>query len=297
MTTVPSKPDEQPAALTGKRWWRRAVWRLFRTMTLVYVGILVMFMWLENSLLYFPSKYPDGDWDTRGLVVEDAEFTSADGTQLHGWYAPAENPVAVVLFCHGNAGNVTDRYELLRVLPRLGASVLVFDYRGYGKSEGAPHEAGVLADARAARKWLAQQTGVREQDIVLMGESLGGGIAVDLAAKDGARGLILEDTFTSLPDVAAFHYPWLPVRLAMRNRLNSLAIIKQYQGPLLMSHGDADTIVPYRFGKQLFDAANEPKQLVTQPGANHNDARSQDFYEKLAVFLRDLPPLEIPSQD
>jgi fermentation-respiration switch protein FrsA (DUF1100 family) len=284
------------APRTWRQWSLRTAWRVTRFAILLYVSILLLFMFIENSLVYFPAKYPAGDWEPRGLKIEEAEFTSADGTQLHGWYAAAEDPEAVVLFCHGNAGNVTHRDDTLAALPRMQASVLVFDYRGYGKSAGSPTEAGVLADARAARKWLAEKSGVAESDIVVMGESLGGAVAVDLAAKDGARALILEDTFTSLPDVAAYHYPWLPVRLAMRNKLNALAIIKQYHGPLLMSHGDADTIVPYRFGWQLFEAANEPKQFYTQTAADHNHPRNIEYYEFLARFLRELPPLaKVPS--
>jgi len=152
-----------------------------------------------------------------------------------------------------------------------GASVMVFDYRGYGRSEGSPNEAGVLADGRSARRWLAKRTGIAEDEIVLCGESLGGGVQVDLAAKDGARGLILISTFDSLASVAAFHYPWFPVRMLMRTRLDSLAKIAAYHGPLLQIHGDQDTIVPLALAKRLFDAAGEPKELVVVERGDHND--------------------------
>ena len=160
----------------------------------------------------------------------------------------------------------------------MGAAVLVFDYRGYGKSEGKPDEPGVLADARAARTWLAEKAGVAENRIVLMGESLGGAVAVDLAA-DGARALILENTFSSMPDVAAYHYPWLPVRLLMRTQFNSVAKIRSYHGPLYQSHGDRDSIVPLQLARRLFDAANEPKRFLLVEGADHND-------RALAAILR-----------
>lgn len=268
----------------------RLAWRCLRTLLVAYGGVLVSLMWFENSLVYFPSKYPEGDWQPIGLQFEDAWFTSADGTRLHGWYVPSEQPVAVVLFCHGNGGNLSHRNELLQTMQQLvGATVLAFDYRGYGRSEGTPHEAGILADARAARAWLAEKAGVAERDIVLMGESLGGAVAVDLAARDGARGLVLEDTFTSLPDMAALHYPWLPARWLMRHRLDSLSLIGQYHGPLLQIHGDADTVVPYSTGQKLFAAANEPKKFLTQAGADHNDPRSMEFYRELKTFLEELP--------
>ncbi len=264
-------------------------WRAGRIFLIVYLVMLLLMMVFENSLIYFPRNYPDDDWAPQGLAVEDAWFTAADGTKIHGWYVPHAKPWAVVLFCHGNAGNITHRAGVIRELnDRVGASVLALDYRGYGKSEGKPDEPGVLADARAARTWLAQKAGVAENRIVLMGESLGGAVAVDLAA-DGARALILEDTFSSAPDVAAFHYPWAPVRLLMRTRFDSAAKIRSYHGPLYQSHGDRDSIVPLQLAKRLFDAANEPKHFLLVTGADHNDPRSLSYYDKLREFLEGVP--------
>jgi len=256
---------------------------------IVYLLLLLAMMFLENSLIYFPTKFPEGNWAPQGITVEDAWFTAADGTKLHGWYVPDDHPRAVVLFCHGNAGNITHRAEIVRALhDRVGVAMLVFDYRGYGKSEGKPDEPGVLADARAARAWLAQKAGVAENGIVLMGESLGGAVAVDLAA-DGARALILENTFSSIADVAAFHYPWLPVRRLMRTQFNSAAKIDSYHGPLYQSHGDRDAIVPLRFATRLFNAANQPKRFLLIEGSDHNDPRLPQYYDKLREFLDGVP--------
>ena len=251
-----------------------------------YLSILVIMMFLEERLIFIPAPATVGDWHPPDLVFEDAWFQAADGIRLHGWYVPHDKARAVVLFCHGNAGNVTYRTDTLQILHELvGVSVLMFDYRGYGRSEGTPNEAGVLADARAARAWLARRAGVAEKDIVLMGRSLGGAVAVDLAAHDGARGLVLESTFTSLPDMAASLYPWLPVRWLMRTQLDSAAKISAYHGPLLQSHSDVDTIVPYGLGRRLFQSANPPKQFVTIPDRDHNDPQNLEFYEALIVFL------------
>jgi fermentation-respiration switch protein FrsA (DUF1100 family) len=247
---------------------------------------------LERSLLFYPRPYPEGNWQPKTITPEDASFEAADGVRLHGWFAEAPNPRAVVLFCHGNGGNVTSWGWVLRLYrDRLNASLLVFDYRGYGKSEGTPTEAGILADARAARCWLAQRTGVAEGDIVVAGRSLGGGVAVDLAAKDGARALILESTYTSLPEVAANHLPWLPAQWVMNTRLNSAALIGNYHGPLLQCHGDADSTVPYALGKRLFEAANEPKRFETIPGGGHNDLPGREYMQILDEFLASLPPV------
>ncbi len=259
----------------------------FRVVLAAFLACVLLLMIFEERLIFHPTRHPHGDWQPAGLAVEDAHFHSADGTALHGWFVEHDTPRAVVLFCHGNAGNVTHRADTLRVLHReLRLSVLVFDYRGYGRSKGRPHEAGVLADARAARAWLAERTGVPASEIVLLGRSLGGGVAVDLAAGDGARALILESTFTSLPDVAAGFYPWAPVHWLMRTRLDSKSKIAKFSGPVLQSHGDADEIVPFRLGQQLYEAIpHDDKRLVTLPGRMHNDPQPVTYYRELERFL------------
>ncbi|MGW8258214.1 MAG: alpha/beta hydrolase [Thermoguttaceae bacterium] len=259
--------------------------RIFRYSAIVYLSILLILMFLENHLIFIPSRYPSGDWSPAGLEFEDVFFQSADGLKLHGWYVPCESPKATILFCHGNGGNVTHRTNILLKLHELGASVFIFDYRGYGRSEGKPTEAGVLADARAARDWLAKREHIPEKDVVLMGESLGGAVAVDLAAKDGAKALVLISTFSNLPDVAAYHYAFFPVRMLMRTEFNSAGEIAKYHGPILQMHGQADTIVPFKFGRKLYDAANEPKKLIVLPNHDHNDPLPEKFYAALNDFL------------
>jgi fermentation-respiration switch protein FrsA (DUF1100 family) len=284
-----SQQSPTPAPPAGRlRLLWQAVWPVVRVVLIAYLVIVLLMMLLEESLIYFPTKYPGGDWQPAGLTFEDVWFEAEDGVKLHGWYVPHSNPRAVVLFAHGNAGNLSHRADLLRVLHRMGLSVLAFDYRGYGRSEGSPHEAGIVADARAARRALAERAGVRESEIVLMGESIGGAVMVELASEDGAAGLVLENVFSSAPDVAAYHYPWLPVRSLMRTRLNAAGKISQYRGPLLQVHGDADTIVPIELGRRLFEAANEPKQFVVIPGADHNDPRTREFFEALDAFIAGL---------
>jgi uncharacterized protein len=240
---------------------------------------------VENSMVFAPSIFPAGNWQPAGLDFEDAWFTSADGTRLHGWYVPHPQPRAVVLFCHGNAGNVALWADVLRTLyDRMGVSAMAFDYRGYGRSAGTPSEAGVLADARAARTWLAKRAGIAENQIVLMGRSLGGAVAVDLAA-DGARGLILESTLSSMPEVGHALVPYSPVRTLMQTQFNSLAKIRNYHGPLLQSHGTADRLIPYALGRKLFEAANEPKKFIAIPGGDHNDPQTEEYYAALYEFL------------
>jgi fermentation-respiration switch protein FrsA (DUF1100 family) len=243
----------------------------------------------EKSLVFFLSRFPQGNWNPPSLPFEDAWFTATDRVRLHGWYLPQQSPRAVVLYCHGNAGNLSDWADVVRILhDRVGLALLIFDYRGYGRSEGTPSEDGVVADARAARAWLARRAGLAEGRIVLMGRSLGGGVAVHLAANDGARALVLESTFTSLPDVGKAHYPWLPARILMQTRLDSLSKIGRYHGPLLQSHGTADRLIPYANGRRLYDAANAPKRFYSIAGGDHNDPQPPTYYDILTAFLDDL---------
>lgn len=245
---------------------------------------------LEKALVFHPRPYPQGDWEAAGLQREDAWFQAADGPRLHGWFAEVAQPNAIVLYCHGNAGNVASLdWVVAFFTERLNCSVLVFDYRGYGRSEGQPSDTGILADARAARKWLAQRTGVAETDIVLVGHSLGGAVAIDLAAKDGARGLVVQSAFSTLADMGDVVLSPLPARWFMTMQLDSVANIQKYRGPLLQSHGDADRLIPYRMGKRLFEAANEPKMFVTIPGGGHNDLPDNDYIPVLDSFLANLP--------
>lgn len=245
---------------------------------------------LERALVYQPLKYPHGDWNPVQLPHhEDAYFQSEDGTSLHGWYVPHSSPRAIVLFAHGNGGNVTHYADFLRELhERQHVAVLGFDYRGYGRSSGKPSESGLLMDARAARRWLSLRTGVPESAIVLMGHSLGGGVMAQLAAQDGAPALVLISTFTSLPDVGSEHMPWMAPQSLMQNRFNSLEAIRNYPGPVLISHGDADHLIPIAQAQALFEAAPGRKQLITVAGGHHNDGFTEDFHVALERMLSSL---------
>lgn len=240
---------------------------------------------LIDMMLFFPTKYPEGDWEAVGLEHEDVWFASADGTRLHGWYCPVESPRAILLFLHGNAGNMATRVEWLSYLRRsLHVATFVFDYRGYGRSEGTPSIAGLLQDARAARAKLRELAGIGDDEMLLMGESIGGALAVNLAADSAPRGLILQSVFTSLREIAAVHYPgfsWI----VPKDKLNSYSLISQVHAPLLQSHGTADRIVPYRMAEKLFQAANEPKRFVSIDGADHNDWIGEVYVRELSSFI------------
>jgi uncharacterized protein len=247
---------------------------------------------LEAYSIFQPAKFPAGDWNQTAILVQDAKFTAADGTKLHGWYVEHEQPRGHALLLHGNAGNVTLLAETLRTLNRRhNLSVLAIDYRGFGKSEGRPSEQGLYQDGRAARRWLAQKAKIAETDVILMGVSIGGAVAVDLAAHDGARGLILANTFTSLPAAAQARLPLLPMNMLLTTRMDSLSKIKDYHGPLLISHGEADEVVPFEQGQALHDAAPGPKKFITVTGGKHNDPQPEEYRVALDEFIASLPPV------
>lgn len=240
---------------------------------------------LDERLLFFPSKYPAGDWKPEDLKFDEVIFESEDKTRLHGWYCPCDDRRAVVLMTHGNAGHVADRAPLLRYLQsKARVAVFVFDYRGYGKSEGTPTVEGVLDDARAARSQLRWMASLKDSEMLLMGESLGGAIAVQLAAESAPRGLILQSTFSSLREIADFHFPALSW-LVPADKLNSCKAIQRYSGPLLQSHGSADRTIPLPLAEKLFAAGNEPKQFIRIAGAGHTSWITDGYLGHLSSFI------------
>lgn len=263
-----------------------------RALLVAYLVILLGMMFLERWLVYPAPPAESGDWNPKWLSYEDVWFESADGTKLHGWFVPHENPKHAILYCHGNGEHIAWNADLAAHLrDTLQASVFLFDYRGYGRSQGKPDEPGCIADGRAAQKWLADKMNRSPSDLVLMGRSLGSGVAVALASENGAKGLILENAFSSMPDVAAKLYPWLPVRWVMKNRYDSVSRIARYHGPLLQSHGLSDTLVPLSEAKRLFDAApTQQKQWLEFPDVDHNTAPPPEYYDvHLPRFLASLP--------
>lgn len=247
---------------------------------------VVLVMWsLENRLVFLPSPAADS-LPIPDPRIQDVTFASADGTSIHAWYLPAIDPTAdVVLVSHGNGGNLTHRGKrILDLHAHLGTGVLVYDYPGYGRSGGSPSERGCYAAGDAALAWL-ESRGIPNERVVLKGESLGGGVAVDLASRHPHAALVLQATFTSLPAAAKSHYPWLPCQMLMTNRFDSLSKLPKCRRPTFVIHGTADRVVPYEQGKALFDAAAEPKEFFTLEGADHNDPLPPEMYEALKRFL------------
>ena len=243
--------------------------------------------YMASRAAYFPMAYPAGEWQTQSAVgAQDAAFTAEDGTRLHAWWAPAGKAPLATLFLHGNAGNVTHRGMAIQHIVAAGSSVLMLDYRGYGKSAGRPTESGVYADARAAYRYVAG-LGYRPEQIVIHGESLGTAVAVNLAAESQCAGLILEAPFSAGKDMAATVLPFAGPLLF--RAFDSVSKIGRVKAPVLVIHGDQDEIIPIALGRKLFAAAPEPKQFWEVKGSGHNDlAFARGYRERLAEFYRAL---------
>ena len=245
---------------------------------------------LIDGLLFYPSKASVGNWRPEGLPFEDVPFESGDGTKLHGWYCKCEDPQAIVLFAHGNAGNVATRERLLRgLITNVKVTVFLFDYRGYGRSEGKATIDGALADTRAARAKLGELASIKNSEMLQMGESLGGAMVVQLAAESAPRGLILQSTFSSLRDIARVHFPSALAGIVDAKILDSTTQIGGYSGPLFQSHGNADSVIPFELGQKLFGAANEPKKFYMVPDAGHDHWLTSEYMDELASFISKLP--------
>lgn len=228
-------------------------------------------MLFENAFIYHPAPYPEGDWNPAGLAFEDAYFAAEDGTELHGWMVPAARPIATVLFSHGNAGNLAGRADNVRLLVGRGLSVFIYDYRGYGRSQGSPSEAGLYRDAVAAYDHLVRFDDVDRDRVVLFGRSLGAAVTCELALRRPAAAVLLESAFTSAPDMAGRVLPIPGLRHLVGQRFASIEKVGRIEAPIFILHGNRDSIIPFEMGRRLFEAAREPKRFLEIDGADHND--------------------------
>jgi uncharacterized protein len=264
--------------------------------TLVASGLVALMWSQQRRLIYFPSPGPVVSAAAVLPSGRDVVLETEDGIRLGAWYFPVAGGGRgpAVLVCNGNGGDRSLRAELAVALNRAGLSVLLFDYRGYGGNQGRPSEDGLAADARAAQAWLSAQPDVDPKRIAYFGESLGAAVAVGLAVERPPAALVLRSPFTSLADVGAVHYPWLPVRRLLLDRYPSMERIASVRTPVLVIAGGRDDIVPASLSKRLYDAAAEPKQWLLVPGAGHNDSELLDgrqMIDAIVGFLSETPVL------
>jgi pimeloyl-ACP methyl ester carboxylesterase len=267
----------------------RMGWNILISVALAYAAVVALVFMFQARLVYYPGigREVTVSPQAYGLAFEPAEIRTSDGETLHGWWVPADKARGTVLFLHGNAGNISHRLDYLLMFNRLGHSTFIVDYRGYGRSSGAPSEEGTYRDAEAAWDYLRQARSVRQQDLVIVGESLGGGVATWLAARVPPRALLLFSTFTSVNDLGSEIYWFLPVRLINRIRYDNLGNLERISAPVFVAHSRDDEIVPYAHGRRLFDAAREPKEFLEMRGS-HNEGlvfARKEWMAQLGSFL------------
>jgi fermentation-respiration switch protein FrsA (DUF1100 family) len=263
--------------------------RIATMLALAWLAATGWMWWTQDSLVYHPRTYttPPSTPARLGLAFEDVRLKTADGETLAAWWLPARGATRAVVVLHGNAGNITHRLDYVQPFQRMGYSVLLPDYRGFGASSGKPSERGTYADADAAWAWLMAR-GFKPQQVVVLGESLGGAVAAELASRVQPGALILASTFTAMIDLGAELYPWLPVRWVSRYRYDTLAGVRAYRGPVLVAHSREDELVPYAHGERLHAAVQGPRQLLLLAG-DHNAAfifARPQWQEEVATFLR-----------
>jgi uncharacterized protein len=256
-------------------------------------AVLALIWALQRRLMYFPTSGVPTPTEIGLTDVEPVTFETTDGLRLGGWFVPASgtSPRVTVVVFSGNAGNRGHRGPLAAALHQHGLQVLLVDYRGYGGNPGAPTENGLAADSRAARAYLAGRPDVDRSRIVYFGESLGTAVAADLAVEHPPAALVLRSPFTSMADVAQHHYPFLPVRLLLRDRFAAIDRIQRIRVPLLVIAGGRDQIVPVEHSRRLYDAAAGPKTLLVFPDADHNDQELLAGGEMVGAIVRFLQPL------
>jgi len=248
--------------------------RMLQSALIILVSVWVLLSLLlylfQPKFVYFPQSEIDFTPDMAGLAYEDIYFKTADDIELNGWFIPAEGARKTLLFFHGNGGNISHRLDSLNILHGLGLSVFIIDYRGYGQSQGTTSEQGTYRDAEAAWRFLTETRGLADKDIIIFGRSMGAAIATWLASQHTPNMLILESSFTSIADMAKHYYPYLPTQLLTRIKYATIDRIENIQCPVLISHSQTDEIVPFEFGRALFEKAQTPKVFLELKGG-HND--------------------------
>jgi len=249
------------------------IWKILAYVIGAYVALSLYIYFMQSSLIFYPNM-PGRNLvatpENIGLSYQNVELVTEDNIKLHGWFIPNKNAKATLLFFHGNAGNISHRLDSIEIFHRMELNVFIIDYRGYGQSKGKITEKGTYRDAEAAWNYLNHIQGTNRKQIIIFGRSLGASIATWLASKHTPAALIIESGFTSVPSMGQRLYPFLPVRWLTYFKYNTKQYVKKISCPVLVVHSKHDDIIPYDEGREIFDAAHEPKQFLEMRGGHNN---------------------------
>ena len=268
------------------------VWKFLLLVVCLYAGVTALIYFRQSSLIYYPNVAGRNLTATPqqiGLAFEDVELVTEDKVRLHGWFIPSDNARGTVLFFHGNAGNISHRLDSIAIFNRMSLNVFIFDYRGYGQSQGRVTEAGTYLDAEAAWSYLIETRSINADKIVVFGRSLGSSIAAWLTSGHTPAGLILESSFSSVPSIAQRLYPFLPTKWLTKFSYDTQLYVSSIACPLLVVHSKNDEIIPYAEGRLVFDAAPADKQFLDIRGG-HNDGfivTGRAYTDGLSTFIDD----------
>ena len=265
--------------------WPYLILIVFFLITFFYV----FYPKIENWFVFFPQTTFDLTPNDFHLNFKEVYFNSDDGKRLHGWFFPLKKSCPVILFCHGNAGNISHRLDNIRQFLKRDIQVFIFDYRGYGKSLGTPSEKGIYMDGQAAYDYLVHEENIAPENIILFGRSLGAAVAIDVALNRSVKSIIIESAFVSTKAMAKTMFPLSMISFILPLNYNNLEKITHISVPKLIIHGDGDEIVPFFMGKKLFDASKEPRFFYPIKGARHNDTYingGHEYFGTIISFVR-----------
>ena len=252
-----------------------------------YLAICLYLLFNQQNMIYEPEHHIAATPDERGFEYESVTLTTEDNIKLDAWYIPSAQNAGEILFFHGNTGNISHRFETIEMLHLMGYNVLIIDYRGYGLSEGKPSEQGTFLDAKAALRYLVEERGIAEENVIVFGRSLGGAVATWLASQTRPKALVVESSFSSIPDLGSQQYPLLPINLLSKYQYDSKTHIQKVQAPVLIIHSPSDEVIPFNHGQLLYDNALSPKELLKIRG-RHNDGfiySGKVYLEGIKTFL------------
>jgi fermentation-respiration switch protein FrsA (DUF1100 family) len=267
-------------------------------LNLVFVTVLVTTVFggcrIEDKFIFHPDPVSARDPSHVGLSFENILFNTQDDIRLHGWFIPHQEARATLVWFHGNAGNISDRLLNIKLLhDRIKINIFIFDYRGYGQSEGTASEKGTYLDGAAAIKYLLGRDDAAARQLILFGRSLGAAVAAEMAIRFTSLGLILESPFVSIREMAQALFPSLPIAWLLRTRYDTLEKVRRVKAPIMVLHGDHDATVPFAQGKRVFEVAPQPKRFYRIVGASHNDTfvvGGEEYYGALREFIESALP-------